>query len=91
MALLAGNTVVIKPSELTPLVGLNIGEIFEKAGSPKDLVQVVTGDGRAGAALVEAAPNKIMFTGSVATGKKIAAAAARNLTSVVLELGGKDP
>lgn len=91
MAIMAGNSVVIKPSELTSLVGLKIGEIFEKAGAPADLIQVVTGDGRTGAALVESAPDKIMFTGSVATGKKIAAAAAKDLTSVVLELGGKDP
>jgi succinate-semialdehyde dehydrogenase/glutarate-semialdehyde dehydrogenase len=91
MALMAGNSAVIKPSELTPLVGLKIGEIFRKAGAPESLVQIVSGDGRAGAALVDAAPDKIMFTGSVATGKKIAAAAAKNLTSVVLELGGKDP
>lgn len=91
MALMAGNTVVLKPSELTPFVGLKIREIFAKAGLPENVVQVVTGDGRAGAALVEAAPDKIMFTGSVATGKKIAESAAKNLTSVVLELGGKDP
>lgn len=96
MALMAGNTVVIKPSELTPMIGLKIGEIFEKAVqssnlSLPNLVQIVTGDGTTGAALVEAAPDKIMFTGSVATGKKIAAVAAKNLTSVVLELGGKDP
>ena len=91
MALMAGNSVVIKPSELTPLTGQKIGEIFERAAAPEGLVQVVTGDGRTGAALVDAAPDKIMFTGSVATGKKIAAAAAKNLTSVVLELGGKDP
>ncbi len=91
MALMAGNTVVIKPSELTPFVGIKIGEIFEKAGFPKDSVQIVTGDGSTGAALVEASPDKIMFTGSVATGKKIAAAAAKNLTSCVFELGGKDP
>jgi acyl-CoA reductase-like NAD-dependent aldehyde dehydrogenase len=91
MALMAGNSVIIKPSELTPLTGLTIGEIFERAGAPKDLVQIVTGDGRTGAALVDAIPDKIMFTGSVATGKKIAAAAAKNLTPVVLELGGKDP
>ena len=96
MALMAGNTVVIKPSELTPMIGLKIGEIFEKAQSPANFslpnpVQIVTGDGSTGAALVDAAPDKIMFTGSVATGKKIAAAAAKNLTSVVLELGGKDP
>jgi succinate-semialdehyde dehydrogenase/glutarate-semialdehyde dehydrogenase len=91
MALMAGNTVVIKPSELTPFVGLKIGEIFEKGGFPADAVQIVTGDGSTGAALVDAAPDKIMFTGSVATGKKIAAEAAKNLTSTVLELGGKDP
>jgi succinate-semialdehyde dehydrogenase/glutarate-semialdehyde dehydrogenase len=91
MSLMAGNTVVIKPSELTPLVGLKIGEIFEKAGFPANAVQVVTGAGSTGAALVDAAPNKIMFTGSVGTGKRIAEAAAKNLTSVVLELGGKDP
>lgn len=91
MALMAGNTVVIKPSELTPFAGLKIGEIFSKAGFPENTVQIVTGAGETGAALVDAAPDKIMFTGSVATGKKIAEAAARNLTSVVLELGGKDP
>src|SRR5688500_4440336 len=91
MAWMAGNAVVIKPSELPPFVGLKIGEIFEKAGAPEHLVQIVSGGGETGAALVDAAPDKIMFTGSVATGKKIAAAAAKNLTSVVLELGGKDP
>lgn len=90
MALMAGNTVVIKPSELTPFIGLKIGEIFEKAGFPHNCVQVVIGAGETGAALVDAAPDKIMFTGSVATGKRIAAAAAKNLTSTVLELGGKD-
>ena len=91
MSLMAGNTVVLKPSELTPFIGLKIGEIFEKAGLPENVVQVVTGAGETGAALVESAPDKIMFTGSVATGRRIAAAAAVNLTSVVLELGGKDP
>lgn len=90
MALMAGNTVVIKPSELTPFIGLKIGEIFEKAGFPHNCVQVVIGAGETGAALVDAAPDKIMFIGSVATGKRIAAAAAKNLTSTVLELGGKD-
>ena len=91
MALMAGNTVVIKPSELTPIIGLKIGDILEKAGLPENCVQIVSGAGATGAALVEAAPDKIMFTGSVATGKKIAASAAKNLTSIVLELGGKDP
>ena len=91
MSLMAGNTVVLKPSELTPFIGLKIGEIFEKVGLPENVVQIITGAGETGAALVESAPDKIMFTGSVATGKRIAAAAAVNLTSVVLELGGKDP
>lgn len=91
MALMAGNTVVLKPSELTPFIGLKIGEIFAKAGFPANAVQIVCGAGETGAALVDAAPDKIMFTGSVATGKRIAAAAAKNLTSIVFELGGKDP
>lgn len=91
MAVMAGNSVVIKPSELTPLVGEKIGEIFEKAGAPDVLIQIVHGAGETGAALVDAAPDKLMFTGSVATGKKIARAAADNLTPTVLELGGKDP
>jgi succinate-semialdehyde dehydrogenase/glutarate-semialdehyde dehydrogenase len=91
MALMAGNAVVLKPSELTPFVGLKIGEIFRRANLPENVLQVLTGDGRTGAALVDAGANKIMFTGSVATGKKIAEAAAKNLIPVVLELGGKDP
>lgn len=91
MALMAGNTVVLKPSELTPIVGKKIGEIFEKAGFPEGAVQIVYGSGETGAALVDAPPDKIIFTGSVGTGKRIAEAAARSLTPVVLELGGKDP
>lgn len=91
MALMAGNAVVLKPSELTPLVGLKIGEVFRRAGLAENLLQVLTGDGKTGAALVEAGADKIMFTGSVATGKRVAEAAARNLIPCVLELGGKDP
>lgn len=91
MALMAGNTVVLKPSELTPLTGERISELFQKAGLPDDVLQVVSGDGETGAALVLAGVDKIMFTGSVETGKRIAEAAARTLTPVVLELGGKDP
>ncbi|MBD0373434.1 MAG: aldehyde dehydrogenase family protein [Pyrinomonadaceae bacterium] len=91
MALMAGNAVVLKPSELTPLIGLKIGEVFRRAGLPEGLLQVVTGDGSTGAALVEAGVDKIMFTGSVATGKRVAEMAARRLMPVVLELGGKDP
>ena len=91
MALMAGNAVVLKPSELTPLIALQIGDIFKRAGLPADLLEIVTGDGSTGAALIDARVDKIMFTGSVATGKRVAAAAAKFLTPVVLELGGKDP
>jgi acyl-CoA reductase-like NAD-dependent aldehyde dehydrogenase len=91
MALMAGNAVVLKPSELTPLIALKIGEVFTRAGLPKGLLEIVTGDGSTGAALIDARVEKIMFTGSVATGKRVAEAAAKYLTPVVLELGGKDP
>ena len=91
MALMAGNSVVLKPSELTPLTGLKIKDLFTRAGLSDDLLHVLTGDGTTGAYLSESAVNKIMFTGSVATGKRVALAAAKNLTPVVLELGGKDP
>jgi acyl-CoA reductase-like NAD-dependent aldehyde dehydrogenase len=91
MALMSGNAVVLKPSELTPLTALKIGEIFNRAGLPDGLLEIVTGDGSTGAALVDARVDKIMFTGSVATGKRVAEAAAKHLTPVVLELGGKDP
>lgn len=91
MALVVGNAVVLKPSELTPLTGLKIGEVFKRAGLAEGLLQIVSGDGMTGAALVGAGVDKIMFTGSVATGKRVAESAARTLTPVVLELGGKDP
>lgn len=91
MALMAGNAVVLKPSELTPLTGLKIKDVFDRAGLGPDLFQVVTGDGSVGASLVNAGTDKLMFTGSVATGKRVAEAAAKSLTPVVLELGGKDP
>src|SRR5262249_27120467 len=88
---MVGNSVVLKPSELTPLTALKLAEFFRRAGLNGDLLQVVTGDGSTGAALSDAGCDKIMFTGSVATGKLVAEAAARRLTPVVLELGGKDP
>ncbi|HWW75254.1 MAG TPA: aldehyde dehydrogenase family protein [Pyrinomonadaceae bacterium] len=91
MGLMAGNSVVLKPSELTPLVGLKVGEVFARAGLPEGVLEIVTGDGSTGAALVEAGVDKVMFTGSVPTGRRVAEAAARKLTPVVLELGGKDP
>ena len=91
MALMGGNAVVVKPSEFTPLTALKIEDIFKQAQLPDGLVQIVTGDGSTGAALVDAGVNKIMFTGSVNTGKRVAETAAKHLTPVVLELGGKDP
>src|SRR5438552_2235553 len=91
MGLMAGNAVVLKPSELTPLTGLKIKDVFDRAGLADGLLQVVTGDGSTGAALVGSGVDKIMFTGSGATGKRVAEAAAKYLTPVVLELGGKDP
>lgn len=91
LGLLSGNAVLFKPSEITLSIGEKIGEIFEHAGLPKDLFQVVYGDAARGSALVKAPLDKIFFTGSVAVGKKVMAAAAERLTPVVLELGGKDP
>ena len=90
-ALVAGNAVVLKPSELTPLVALGLASLLHAAGVPKDVFQVVVGEGPAGAALLRSPIDKLVFTGSVATGKRIAAAAAERLLPVVLELGGKDP
>src|SRR5437016_6467124 len=91
MALMAGNAVVLKPSELTPLTALKIKDVFARAGLADGVLQVVTGDGSTGAAVVGAGVDKIMFTGSVATGRRVAEAAANYLIPVVLELGGKDP
>ena len=90
-AVLAGNAVVLKPSEVTPLVGQAIGELFAEVGDHPDLVQVVTGGGATGEALVRSGVAKICFTGSARTGKRVMAAAADTLTPVLLELGGKDP
>lgn len=90
-ALFAGNAVVNKPSEHTPLVGLEIEKLLRDAGLPPALYQCLPGFGDAGAALVEAGCDKVSFTGSVATGRKVAVACAERLTPVSLELGGKDP
>jgi len=90
-ALVAGNAVVLKPSELTPLVALELASLLHASGVPEEVFQVVVGDGPTGAALLRSPIDKLVFTGSVATGKRIAAAAAERLLPVVLELGGKDP
>jgi aldehyde dehydrogenase (NAD+) len=90
-ALAAGNAVVFKPSELTPLVAVKLAEIAAKTFALTDLLQVVTGAGATGAALAKSGVDKIAFTGSAATGKRVMMAAAERLTPVLLELGGKDP
>ena len=90
-ALMAGNTVVLKPSEVTPFSGRLVADLFRDAGLPEDVVTVIAGDGETGAALVEAGVDKISFTGSVRTGRKIGEACGRLLIPCTLELGGKDP
>jgi acyl-CoA reductase-like NAD-dependent aldehyde dehydrogenase len=90
-ALVAGNAVVLKPSEVTSLVALELESLLHAAGVLPNVFQVMVGDGATGAALIHGEINKLVFTGSVATGKRIAAAAAERLLPVVLELGGKDP
>ena len=89
-ALMAGNAVVIKPSELTPLSALFGAELVAKAGFPKNLLQVVVGYGATGEALIDHT-DMIAFTGSVETGKRVMHRATERLIPVSLELGGKDP
>ncbi len=90
-ALMAGNAVVLKPSEATPFSARCVQEILDAAGLPEGVFNLVTGDGETGEALVEAGVDKISFTGSVATGRKVAEICGRNLVPCTLELGGKDP
>src|SRR5437867_4029043 len=87
-ALLAGNAVVLKPSEVTPACGELMREVLTVL--PEDVAAVVQGAGEVGAALVDAPCDKICFVGSTATGRKIAEAAAKHLTPLVMELGGQD-
>jgi acyl-CoA reductase-like NAD-dependent aldehyde dehydrogenase len=89
-ALAAGNAVILKPSEITPLTSLRIAEGLRECGLPDGVFQIATGRGATGAALVGEV-DMIMFTGSTATGKKVMQKAAETLTPVSLELGGKDP
>jgi acyl-CoA reductase-like NAD-dependent aldehyde dehydrogenase len=89
-ALIAGNTAVLKPSEITPYTALYAVEMMYKVGIPRDVVQVTTGDGKTGAALIDYV-DYIALTGSTATGRKVAARAAERLIPYSLELGGKDP
>ena len=89
-AMMAGNAAVLKPSEITPLTSMLMGEGLRESGLPQDIYQVVPGYGETGAALIDEV-DFVMFTGSTATGKKVMERAARTLTPVALELGGKDP
>src|SRR5215208_5096398 len=89
-ALAAGNAVVLKPSEVTPLTSLLMASALRECGLPDDVLAIATGDGGTGAALVDEV-DMVMFTGSTRTGKRIMERAAQTLTPVSLELGGKDP
>jgi betaine-aldehyde dehydrogenase len=92
-ALAAGNTLVVKPSEVTPLTTVKLVELLEEAGAPAGVVNLVLGDGRVvGAAMVEdPAVDMVSFTGGVATGQWILRAAAETVKKVTVELGGKNP
>lgn len=86
---ICGNITLYKPSEITPLKGL-VEDLLTKAGIDLDFVKVIYGDGKVGASLIDQRPDKIFFTGSVATGKKIMQQASQYIIPVELELGGKD-
>ncbi len=90
-ALVTGSAVVVKPSEVTPLTIQKAKEIFDATGLPEDLFGVVHGHGEVGQALIEGGIQKLIFTGGVETGKKVAAACGANLVPCVIELGGKAP
>jgi acyl-CoA reductase-like NAD-dependent aldehyde dehydrogenase len=89
--LLAGNAVLYKPSEFVTLTGRAIAQLMTEAGIPQGIFQAVIGTGQVGAVLLEHPLNGVFFTGSYATGCKVASAAAQQLMKVQLELGGKDP
>ncbi len=90
-ALLAGNTVVLKPSEVTGAVGQLMEQLFQRVPELAPFVRVIHGDGQVGAALVQARPDFIFLTGSTPTGRAVMRAAAEHLIPVTCELGGKDP
>jgi succinate-semialdehyde dehydrogenase/glutarate-semialdehyde dehydrogenase len=89
-AIVAGNAVVCKTSDFTPHCGALVEKLFASAGFPEGLVTIVQGGGEVGQALIDAAPDKLLFTGSVETGRRVAEACAKRLIPTVLELGGKD-
>ena len=92
-ALAAGNTIVLKPDEKTPLTLLELAKSAERAGLPKGVLNIVTGAGEEVGARLAAHPDvrKIAFTGSTAVGREISKLAAENIKKVTLELGGKGP
>ena len=91
-ALAAGNSMIFKPSEMTPATAVELAEIFTEAGLPDGVFNVIHGDVRVGAALVQHPEiHKVSLTGSVQTGQKVMAAAAQTLKAVTMELGGKSP
>src|SRR4051794_28847917 len=90
-ALMAGNAVVVKPSEFTPIVMEKTRALLEEAGLPRGLFGVVQGKGDVGAELIRSGVNMVVFTGSVPTGKKVNLLSAEQMIPCVLELGGKDP
>ena len=90
MALVTGNSVIFKPSEVTSGIGQKIFQLIQHAGFPDSVFSILYGAGDVGAQIIRQKPNKIFFTGSVSTGKKIMAAASEFLIPVALELGGKD-
>lgn len=90
-ALAAGNTVVFKPSEFTPGVGVWLAKTFAEVAPNENIFSVVTGLGDTGRALCESGVNKLAFTGSTKTAKNVAATCAKTMTPVILECGGKDP
>jgi acyl-CoA reductase-like NAD-dependent aldehyde dehydrogenase len=89
-ALMAGNAVIVKPSEVTPFSSALVETLLREAGLPENVLQVLQGDGETGAALINAGVDKISFTGSVGTGRKVGEACGKNLIPCTLELGGKD-
>src|SRR3954452_24386269 len=89
-AMMAGNSVLLKPSEVTPLTSMLMGEMLRECGLPEDVYQVIPGYGETAEAIIDEV-DVVMFTGSTATGRKVMERAARTLTPVSLELGGKDP
>jgi acyl-CoA reductase-like NAD-dependent aldehyde dehydrogenase len=89
-AMMAGNSVLLKPSEVTPLTSMLMGEALRECGLPEDVYQVIPGYGETAEAMIDEV-DVVMFTGSTATGRKVMERAARTLTPVSLELGGKDP